>query len=408
LHKTGHKSLSVKELRQLIQTLGAHHSQDHQFLRSINRAMTNVPWFCQCGRKNRKNAWYCGDCQASWTFGTPDYGQQQVRPQSPRRQQSTQAYSQWQWPQEPWTGNAGAAHQGRAQSPRQNAGGPRRKSRKGKKAAQQTLQQAAPPFVQQPPLPPPTTPPPAMGSAKAPSAPTMTPGVPATSAASTIAPPPEEIVKYRALVQKLQKHQDQGVELPDDIQVDLKDAIAKVAKHNKKTMHQAVNAMDNARQDYDKAVQARAQLHSQWRSFLADSLKLWQGHTASFQTQEAQLTEKIQQAKEAFVVARDIMNASKIEAASMVPVEETNKTVEVSDEEELKDVPMAAAQRIATGLTSLVETMSQLQAQTDELVQEEQRAKRPRVNSSTPADRTEELADGITSSLPSFGGPGGQ
>jgi chemotaxis regulatin CheY-phosphate phosphatase CheZ len=74
------------------------------------------------------------------------------------------------------------------------------------------------------------------------------------------------------LVQKLLR---QGGELPDDIQVDLKDAIAKVAKHNKKTMHQAVNAMDNARQDYDKAVQARAQLHSQWRSFLAESLKLW-------------------------------------------------------------------------------------------------------------------------------------
>lgn len=218
----------------------------------------------------------------------------------------------------------------------------------------------------------------------------------------------EEISKYRALVQKLQKHQDQGVELPDDIQADLKDAIAKVAKHNKKTMHQAVNAMDNARQDYDKAVQARSQLHTQWRSFLADSLKLWQGHTANFQAQEAQLTEKIQQAKDAFIVARDIMNASKIEAANMVPVEEKNKAVEVSDDEELKDVPMAAAQRIASGLTSLVETMSQLQAQTDELVQEEQRVKRPRVSGSMPATGNEEVADGNTPSLPSFGGPGGQ
>jgi len=239
----------------------------------------------------------------------------------------------------------------------------------------------------------------------APVAPNLAQPTTTTSSGPALTPPPEEIVKYRALVQKLQKHQDQGGELPDDIQTDLKDAIAKVAKHDKKTMHQAVNAMDNARQDYDKAVQARAQLHSQWRSFLAESLKIWQGHTASFQTQEAQLTEKIQQAKEAFVVARDIMNASKLEAANMVPVDEKAGTVVVSDEEELKDVPMAAAQRIATGLNSLVETMSQLQTQTEELVQEEQRAKRQRVD----ADKVDSgMADGATSTLPSFGGPGGQ
>ena len=89
----------------------------------------------------------------------------------------------------------------------------------------------------------------------------------------------------------------------------------------------------------------------------------------------------------------------------MVPVDEKAGTVVVSDEEELKDVPMAAAQRIATGLNSLVETMSQLQTQTEELVQEEQRAKRQRVN----ADKADSgMTDGDQSALPSFGGPGGQ
>jgi hypothetical protein len=120
------------------------------------------------------------------------------------------------------------------------------------------------------------------------------------------------------------------------------------------------------------------------------------------------LTEKIQQAKEAFIVARDVMNASKIEAASVVPVDEKNNSVVVSDDEELKDVPMAAAQRIATGLNSLVETMSQLQTQTEELVQEEQRAKRPRVANPAVTTEAESMADGATPSLTSFGGPGGQ
>ena len=137
------------------------------------------------------------------------------------------------------------------------------------------------------------------------------------------------------------------MEIPDDVQEDLKEVCVTEAKANRKTMHMAVNAM-------------------------AESLKMWQGHTASFQSQEALLTERIQQAKDAFVQARDTMNAAKIDAANMVPVD-AKSAQSISDDEEckdLKDVPMAAAERIASGLTSLVETMSALHHQTEELVQE--------------------------------------
>jgi len=230
--------------------------------------------------------------------------------------------------------------------------------------------------------------------------------------APVLAAPSEEALKLRALTQKLKKHQDQGVELPEDVQSDIKELCIKEAKSQRKTMHLAVNAMDNARQVYDNAVQARAQLHSQWKGFLAESLKLWQGHTANFQAQEAQLTARIQQAKDAFVLARDAMNEAKIDAAGMVPVDE--KTVMVSDDEEikdLKDVPMAAAERIATGLSNLVETMSVLHHQTEELVQEEQRAKRPRVQPEQPGVAPSEAAPGggaLASNAPPFGAPGGQ
>ena len=87
------------------------------------------------------------------------------------------------------------------------------------------------------------------------------------------------------------------MELPDDVQEEIKEVTAKEAKVNRKTLHQAVDAMDRARQVYEEAVQARSQLHSQWRTFLAESVKLWQGHAANFQSQDTQLTERIQQAK---------------------------------------------------------------------------------------------------------------
>lgn len=222
----------------------------------------------------------------------------------------------------------------------------------------------------------------------------------------------EDALKLRALTQKLKKHQDQGMELPADVQNDIKDVCAKEAKSQRKTMHQAVNAMDDARQVYDDAVRARSQLHSQWKGFLAESLKLWQGHTQSFQAQEQQLTERIQQAKDCFVQARDAMNAAKIEAANMVPVD-SKEAVTVSDDEEadLKDVPMIAAERIAVGLNNLVETMSALHHQTEELVQEEQRAKRPRVQSNQTGEAPSASAPAGSEpspNAPPFGVPGGQ
>ena len=376
--------------------------------------MTALPWRCPCGRKNRKNAWHCPDCRTAWTYGQPVDDQQ---PQSPRRHQQRyqESYSQsWHWPQQPWVSQPQST-QTRQPSPRQRQGGqgPRRKSRRGKKAQKQAAeQQTVPTYGGQPPLPPPTTPPPAQMALQTPMPPT-TLTVANAPKAPTMPVPSEEALKLRALTQKLKKHQDQGMELPDDVQEDIKEVCVKEAKSQRKTMHMAVNAMDDARQVYDNAVRARSQLHSQWKGFLAESLKLWQSHTTSFQEQEALLTGRIQQAKEAFVQARDAMNEAKIEAANMVPVD-AKSTVTVSDDEDikdLKDVPMVAAERIAAGLTNLVETMSALHHQTEELVQEEQRAKRPRVQPDQPAEAAPGAAPAgaaLSASAPPFGVPGGQ
>ena len=190
------------------------------------------------------------------------------------------------------------------------------------------------------------------------------------------------------------------MELPEDVQDDLRVIADADAKVTKKSLHQAVDAMDRARKSYEEAVQARGHLHSQWKSFLAESIQLWQNHATGFQTQEAQLTDRIKQAKEAFAAARDAMAEAKIAAAQLVPTE--GQPVEVSDEEDLKDVPMVAAERIAAGLTNLTETMTALHNQAEELVQEEQRIKRPRVEEVLPDGPVEE------SPQPSFGPPGGQ
>ena len=377
--------------------------------------LSEVQWYCPCGRKNRKNAWHCPDCRTSWTYGTPAEDQ---APQSPRQARSDRGHSYaqtWQWPQEPWVRSTNSA-QSRPPSPRQrqDGRGQGRKQRRGKKVQQQAAEQYAPQgYGAQPPLPPPATPPPPASGGQVPMPPASGVAIASAPKAPVLPVPSEEAIKLRSLTQKLKKHQDLGMELPEDVQDDLKDVCIKEAKSQRKTMHLAVNAMDDARQVYDDAVRARAQLHLQWKSFLAESLKLWQGHTTSFQSQEAQLTARIQEAKDAFVQARDALNAAKIEAANMVPVD-AKSTVTVSDDEEikdLKDVPMAAAERIATGLSNLVETMSVLHHQTEELVQEEQRAKRPRVQPEQPGVAPSEAAPvggALASSAPPFGTPGGQ
>ena len=378
--------------------------------------LSEVQWYCPCGRKNRKNAWHCPDCRTSWTYGTPAEDQ---APQSPRQARSDRGHSYaqtWQWPQEPWVRSTNSA-QSRPPSPRQRQGGrgQGRKQRRGKKVQQQAAEQYAPQgYGAQPPLPPPATPPPPASGGQVPMPPASGVAIASAPKAPVLPVPSEEAIKLRSLTQKLKKHQDLGMELPEDVQDDLKDVCIKEAKSQRKTMHLAVNAMDDARQVYDDAVRARAQLHLQWKSFLAESLKLWQGHTTSFQSQEAQLTARIQEAKDAFVQARDALNAAKIEAANMVPVD-AKSTVTVSDDEEikdLKDVPMAAAERIATGLSNLVETMSVLPPPDRRVwCRKSRRAKRPRVQPEQPGVAPSEAAPvggALASSAPPFGTPGGQ
>ena len=59
----------------------------------------NQPWQCECGRKNKANAWYCGDCGSPWqSYGGSDRQQKQEKApwqreadrwsQSPRRRVS--------------------------------------------------------------------------------------------------------------------------------------------------------------------------------------------------------------------------------------------------------------------------------------------------------------------------------
>ena len=232
-----------------------------------------------------------------------------------------------------------------------------------------------------------------------------------TLKAPFLEPPSEDALKLRRLTQKLKRYQEQGLDLPEEIQEDIQAASVKEAKSHKKTMHSAINAMDQARQHYEEAVQARNSLHTQWKQFLADSVALWRGHAQSFQTQEHQLSEQIQHAKEAFVVARDAMTVAKAAAASMVPVD-TVEVQEVSDDEQMKDlkeVPTVTGEKIASGLQSLTENLSQLHQQTEEMIQQEQRAKRQRIETDVPTVVTEEDA-GPASARPSqhFVAPGGK
>ena len=133
------------------------------------------------------------------------------------------------------------------------------------------------------------------------------------------------------------------------------------------------------RQDLLEAENARAQLLTQWRSFLQQSVVKWREFTANFQASESAHQQGVQAARlEVRKAQRAFDQASK--------KEQTGKedTVEVSDEEDaevtddiMEDPHNESVQRIHQGMTSIVTSLEELSTSADQL---EQRVKRPRTS----------------------------
>ena len=169
-------------------------------------------------------------------------------------------------------------------------------------------------------------------------------------------------------------------------------------KNNIKNLSSAVRSLGEAKQELLEAENARAQLLSQWKIFLQQSVVKWRVFAANFHASESAHQQGVQTARLAVKKAQRVFDlASKKEQAGQ------EGTVTISDEEgdndvaddTMEDPHDESVQRIHQGMDSLVSRLEELSTSADQL---EQRVKRPRVSA----------PDGNAASTPAppFGAPG--
>ena len=176
-------------------------------------------------------------------------------------------------------------------------------------------------------------------------------------------------------------------DLPPHIQKAVKETAMKEGVKDGATatrnLHAAATHLGHMRKAYEDAILARGQLHSNWKQFLSDAVKLWQEYAVQFATQEKKLSEQIASAKEAFMEAK-IASTKAHEAAGEVQ--------EISDEEigEMPPNASGSAQKITDGMEDLNKSLVSLQQQAMSIVSEEEvhLAKRPRTRHPAEDDAT--------------------
>jgi chromosome segregation ATPase len=201
----------------------------------------------------------------------------------------------------------------------------------------------------------------------------------------------QEAQQLKECVALLHKYEEG---LPPEVQSYVQGIKAKDVKRSVKTLHSAVTSMGRSRDELQAAIAARSQLHSTWRTFLADSITRFQAYGQDFATQEENLVARIQEAKKAFEQAKENLSVEKAKASSL------DTTVqEVSDEEtEIKDVVLAAPDKITESLNHLTSSLEGLRSQAADLEKEEQKHKRPRL-----ADAESAKPGSGDAAMPSFG-----
>ena len=125
-------------------------------------------------------------------------------------------------------------------------------------------------------------------------------------------------------------------------------------------MHSATSRLDNARKELQRAKEAKLNLHRNWRAFLCEAVKRWEGHTQKFATEGAELQEAIDTATAAFHEARENFEASK---EKLTAHDREKYLEEISDEEQLSEaLPCVAAglQQVLTFLTQIKENKRRL------------------------------------------------
>ena len=194
-------------------------------------------------------------------------------------------------------------------------------------------------------------------------------------------------------------------ELPPHIQKAVKETAlkegVKEGARATRDLHTAAKNLGHTRKAYENAILARSQLHSNWRQFLSDAVRLWQDYAVQFTAQEKKLQEQVAITKEAFLQAKEI-SAKAHDAAGEVQ--------EISDEDpgEGTSVPSAAAVKITETMEGLSHSLLNLQEQAAAIDAEEKahQAKRPRTHPKPEDANMPDAGGGHGATGPSFGKAG--
>lgn len=192
----------------------------------------------------------------------------------------------------------------------------------------------------------------------------------------------------------LKKHNDV---LPPELQSMVNDAAIKEGQQQTKQLHAVVTAHGKARKELQQAQLARYNLHNAWRSFLSQAVTQWQGYSAQFLQQEKNMAERVATAQTALEQAKENLASAKASAG----IEAKDDTMNVSDEEQDKDLSGGASVRIQEGLTSLQTSLEALQTSATQMLEDEQKAlKRPRLEEKPANGAKEPDSSGM---VPGFG-----
>ena len=251
---------------------------------------------------------------------------------------------------------------------------------------------AAPPTMVLPPPPPANPPPGTTGiGPKAMSAwPAFTqmapfPTAPATSSTTTLQVDPkaegEAQKKLNRLLQEMKKEEDS---LSPNLQSMAHEMKKQDEKNHMQGLHAALRSLGQAKDELLEAENARAQLLSQWKTFLQQSVVKWREFTASFQASDTAHQESVhtarlnvKQAQRCFDLAtkKDQSNSGKPQVIS------DDEEPEDFSEEMTVDTREESAQKIHEGMSSIVASLEELSSSADQL---EQRVKRPRTSVEEP------------------------
>eukprot|EP00435_Cladocopium_sp_Y103_P057461 s146_g19.t1 len=168
-------------------------------------------------------------------------------------------------------------------------------------------------------------------------------------------------------------------ELPEDMRKKVQQISKREGAKATKNFHSAVRIQGLARAELEEALQARANLISSWRTFIAEAVKTWQDHTSLFQAQEVELQDRIQQAQKRFAEAKTQVEETKEEAGKVTAIE-----VHDTDDEELlqeKTSATSSTVKITDSLKYLTSSLQQLHEQAMTIDSEEKATKRPRTSS---------------------------